>query len=182
MTHAWTKTIAAAAVGLVALTGCAADAEKDAAPAAEHGHMDHAADGGPVPEGMVEAQDPAHPVGAEVTLTADHMPGMDGAPATIVGAYTTHTYSVDYTPTTGGPEVTDHKWVVQEELADAGSDRLADGAAVTLEAEHMPGMRGAEATVHSSTEETVYVVDFTADGMEMTDHRWVVESEIAPAE
>ena len=171
----------------VVLAGCAGDNADEDSPAGssqehgEHGGMDHPADGGPVPEGMTEATDPAYPVGTEVTLAADHMEGMDGATATIVGAYDTYTYSVDYTPTTGGDPITDHRWVVQEELADAGDERLADGTEVTLDAAHMDGMDGATATVASSTEETVYVVDFEAGGMTMTNHKWVVESEIKPA-
>ncbi|WP_370893357.1 YdhK family protein [Janibacter sp. GXQ6167] len=171
----------------VVLAGCAGDNADEDSPAGssqehgEHGGMDHPADGGPVPEGMTEATDPAYPVGTEVTLAADHMEGMDGATATIVGAYDTYTYSVDYTPTTGGDPITDHRWVVQEELADAGDERLADGTEVTLDAAHMDGMDGATATVASSTEETVYVVDFEAGGMTMTNHKWVVESEIQPA-
>ncbi|GGA08408.1 hypothetical protein GCM10011333_09100 [Sediminivirga luteola] len=143
--------------------------------------MDHPADGGPVPEGMTEATDPTYPIGTEVTLTADHMAGMDGAAATIAGAYDTYTYAVDYTPTTGGDPITDHRWVVQEELADAGDGRLPDGTEVTLAAAHMEGMDGARATIVSSTEETVYVVDVEAGGMTMTNHKWVVESEIQPA-
>lgn len=171
----------------VVLAGCAGDNADEDSPAGssqehgEHGGMDHPADGGPVPEGMTEATDPAYPVGTEVTLAADHMEGMDGATATIVGAYDTYTYAVDYTPTTGGDPITDHRWVVQEELADAGDERLADGTEVTLAAAHMDGMDGATATVASSTEETVYVVDFEAGGMTMTNHKWVVESEIQPA-
>ena len=171
----------------VVLAGCAGDNADEDSPAGssqehgEHGGMDHPADGGPVPEGMTEATDPAYPVGTEVTLAADHMEGMDGATAMIVGAYDTYTYSVDYTPTTGGDPITDHRWVVQEELADAGDERLADGTEVTLAAAHMEGMDGAMATITSSTEETVYVVDYEADGMTMTNHKWVVESEIQPA-
>ncbi|OSM44556.1 YdhK family protein [Nesterenkonia sp. PF2B19] len=177
------------------LAGCATDSEPDpsdtSAEHQDHGenseeaedgheHMDHPADGGPVPEGMTEATDPEYQVGDEVTLTADHMPGMDGATATIVGAYDTYTYSVDYTPTTGGDPVTDHRWVVHEEIEDVGDQRLEDGTEVTLAAAHMEGMDGATATIFSSTEETVYVVDFEADGMTMTNHKWVVESEIEP--
>ncbi|EIC06238.1 protein of unknown function DUF1541 [Microbacterium laevaniformans OR221] len=171
----------------VLLTGCAAEDTDEDPPAGtsqdhgEHGGMDHPADGGPVPEGMTEATDPTYPVGTEVTLTADHMEGMDGATATIVGAYDTYTYAVDYTPTTGGDPITDHRWVVQEEVADAGDERLPDGSEVTLTADHMAGMDGATATIASSTEETVYVVDFEAGGMTMTNHKWVVESEIQPA-
>lgn len=74
-----------------------------------------------------------------------------------------------------------HKWVVQEEIKDAGAAPLADATAVTLEADHMPGMQGAKATIDSSTDETVYLVDVKADGMTMRNHKWVVESEVAPA-
>lgn len=151
----------------------------------EHDHgggHDHKMDGGPAPEGIVEAADPTYPVGTEVILTADHMPGMNGAKATIVGAYKTITYAIDYTPTDGGEPVKNHKWVVQEELEGVGNDKLDDGAEVTVLADHMSGMEGATATIASSTEETVYMVDVDADGMEMKNHKWVVESEIEPAQ
>lgn len=140
----------------------------------------HPADGGPPPAGIAEADNPTYPVGTEVTLTADHMPGMDGAPATISGAFDTTAYSVSYTPTDGGDPVTDHRWVVHEELADPGQAPLADGTEVVLEAEHMPGMQGAEATIDYSTQETVYMVDIDTEEMTMTNHKWVTDSEIAP--
>lgn len=164
----------------------AAATEQMSAPASElasdsHSHMNHKMDGGPVPEEMVAAENPTYPVGSKVTLTADHMPGMDGAAATIVGAYKTYTYAVDYTPTDGGKPVNAHKWVVQEEIKGAGADRLKDGSSVELAADHMEGMQGAKATVAFSTDETVYVIDYVADGMEMKNHKWVVESEIQPA-
>ena len=190
-----TRTTAFLAAGILggslALAGCSTTTDDQAPAASQHeeahsdheGHedMDHPADGGPVPEGMTEAADPEYPVGTEVTLTADHMDGMNGATATVVGAYDTYTYAIDYTPTGGGGPVTDHKWVVQEELEDAGEDRLDDGTEVTVTAAHMEGMDGATATIATSTDETVYVVDYEADGMEMTNHKWVVESEMQPA-
>lgn len=157
--------------------------QEDTTTADDGGHdMEHPEDGGPPPEGITEATDPTYPVGSEVMLTADHMPGMDGAQATISGAFDTTTYSVSYTPTDGGEPVTDHKWVVHEELVDPGEAPLPDGAEVVLDAEHMPGMKGAEATIDSSTDETVYMVDLTTEEMTMTNHKWVVESEIAPAQ
>lgn len=183
-----TRVLALAAASLLALTACGGSNESTAkseaealvssAAAAHADHANHPADGGPAPAGMIEATDPAYPVGTEVVLTANHMSGMDGTTATIVGAYQTYTYSVNYTPTDGSDPVNDHKWVVQEELADAGSERLADGTPVTIEAEHMTGMKGAEGTVESSTDETVYMVDFTTGGMTMKNHKWVTESEI----
>ncbi|MEX5276838.1 YdhK family protein [Kocuria sp. CPCC 205261] len=145
------------------------------------GHQ-HDSHGGPAPEGIEPATDPTYPVGTTVTLTADHMPGMQGSEATITGAFDTTTYSVTYTPTTGGEPVTDHRWVVHEELQDPGQPPLQEGTQVVLEADHMAGMQGAEATIEDSTDETVYMVDIVIDGMEMTNHKWVVESEIQPAQ
>ncbi|WP_114853666.1 YdhK family protein [Brachybacterium sp. YJGR34] len=189
--------------GTAALAGCTGGAEDD--PQADAGsedghdsghdapqgsghdtaeddpHAAHAPDGGPPPEGIAEAADPTYPVGTTVILTADHMPGMEGAEATISGAFETTTYSVSYTPTDGGEPVTDHRWVVHEELVDPEEAPLPEGSEVELRAEHMPGMDGAEATIDSATGETVYMVDLTMDGMEMTRHKWVVESEIEPA-
>lgn len=201
--HMTTRTLTVAAAAILAtgmtLTGCAqsdetstpttteamTDHEHDhsetAAPEG-HDHMDHPADGGPAPAGMIPAANPKFPVGSEVILKADHMPGMDGARATVVGAYDeTYTYSIDYTPVDGGDEVKDHRWVVQQEIEDAGEGRLADGSEVTVTADHMKGMEGATATIAYSTDETVYMVDLIADGMEMKNHKWVVESEMEPA-
>ena len=189
------RTTVAAGVlgGALVFTGCSTGGDQDQATpsttshheghgsSSDSGGMEHPMDGGPAPEGIETAASPAYPVGTEVTLTADHMEGMDGANATIAGAYDTYTYAVDFTPSTGGEPVKDHKWVVQQEIKDAGDERLADGTEVTLEAEHMEGMKGAEATIASSTEETVYMVDYESDGMTMTNHKWVVESEIKPA-
>lgn len=198
------STVAAAALAAVALSACSAD-ESAGEPAGhptteesqahaeghssggeqDHSEMDmdheHSPDGGPAPEGIQPASDPLYPVGSQVILHTDHMPGMGGASATITGAFTTTTYAVDYTPTNGGATVEDHKWVVQEELIDPPAAPVADGAAVTIGADHMSGMQGAEGTVASSTEETVYMVDFEMDGMEMNNHKWVVESEISTA-
>src|SRR5699024_2656903 len=110
-----------------------------------------------------------------------HMPGMDGAEATISGAFDTTTYWVSYTRTDGGDPVSDHKWVVHEGLEDPGEAPLEAGSEVGLDAAHMSGMDGAEATIDRSTDDTVDMVDFEADGMEMTNHKWVVESEIQPS-
>ena len=189
------KTTVAAGVlgGALVFTGCSTGGDQDQGTpsttsqheghgsSSDSGGMEHPMDGGPAPEGIETAASPTYPVGTEVTLTADHMEGMDGANATIAGAYDTYTYAVDFTPSAGGEPVKDHKWVVQQEIKDAGDERLADGTEVTLEAEHMEGMKGAKATIASSTDETVYMVDYESDGMKMTNHKWVVESEIKPA-
>src|SRR5690625_7074447 len=105
------------------------------------------------------------------------MEGMEGATATITGAFETTTYSVSFTPTDGGDPVTDHKWVVHEELESPGETPLAEGNAVGITAEHMSGMEGADATIASAIDENAYKVDFAADGMMMTNHKTVVECE-----
>ncbi|MNZ94497.1 hypothetical protein D3C78_1136080 [compost metagenome] len=56
-------------------------------------------------------------VGDEVMLQADHMEGMYGAKATIDSVEETTVYMVDYTPTTGGERVVNHKWVIESELS-----------------------------------------------------------------
>ncbi|MFP2061382.1 YdhK family protein [Corynebacterium amycolatum] len=143
------------------------------------GH-DHPADGGPAPEGMIAAGNAKFPVGSEVQVLADHMPGMKGAEGKVVGVFNTTTYSVSYTPTDGSEPVKDHRWVVHEELENPGEAPLADGSEITINAEHMAGMKGAKGTVDYSTQEPVYMVDIDDDGMTMKNHKWVTESELAP--
>ena len=77
------------------------------------------------------------------------------------------------------PDIRD---LVVFKLQQAGYEVRAveDGTEVTIEADHMPGMKGATGTVASSTTQTVYMVDYQADGMTMKNHKWVVESEIEP--
>lgn len=191
--HLMTTVAAGVLGGALVFTGCSTGGGQDQGTpsttsqheghgsSSDSGGMEHPMDGGPAPEGIETAASPTYPVGTEVTLTADHMEGMDGANATIAGAYDTYTYAVDFTPSAGGEPVKDHKWVVQQEIKDAGDERLADGTEVTLEAEHMEGMKGAKATIASSTEETVYMVDYESDGMTMTNHKWVTESEMRAA-
>jgi len=179
----------AAGLALSACGDASDSAESDNAAststAAEHSEEmshNHAMDGGAPPAGIQEAADPTYPVGTEVTLTADHMPGMNGATATISGAFDTTAYSVSYTPTNGDEPVTNHRWVVHEELVDPGEAPLADGTEVTMTAEHMPGMKDAQATIDYSTQETVYMVDIDNEEMTMKNHKWVTESEVEPAE
>ncbi len=45
------------------------------------------------------------------------MKGMDGATAEIDSGEPTTVYMIDYTPTSGGEKVTNHKWVTESELS-----------------------------------------------------------------
>jgi hypothetical protein len=142
--------------------------------------MNHSTSG-QFPKGLREAKNPTFKVGSQAFIKADHMPGMKGAKATIVGAYDTTAYAVSYTPTTGGPKVTNHKWVIHEEIKDASNKPYQPGAEVMLEADHMPGMKGAMATIDSAEHTTVYMVDYTptTGGQPVKNHKWVTESELS---
>ncbi|WP_188996130.1 YdhK family protein [Paenibacillus nasutitermitis] len=144
--------------------------------------MNHSSSG-EVPAGLEEAKNPTFKVGSQATMNTDHMEGMNGANATIAGAYSTTVYAVSYSPTTGGEKVTHHKWVIHEELKNAGEEPFKPGDKVVLQAEHMEGMDGAEATIDSAEQTTVYMVDYMpATGGEMVkNHKWVTESELSSA-
>lgn len=142
-----------------------------------HAEMNHSGSG-EVPEGLKEAENPTYPVGSQAIIHADHMPGMNGAKATIVGAYDTTVYTVSYT-TPKGEKVENHKWVIHEEIEEAGDEPFKPGDQVTLNADHMEGMDGATATIDSAEKTTVYMVDYiSTDGEKVTNHKWVTESEL----
>ena len=63
--------------------------------------MEHTGSG-EVPKGLKEAKNPSYGVGTQAIIESDHMAGMKGATAKIVGAYDTTVYTISYTPTNGG--------------------------------------------------------------------------------
>ncbi|AGX02549.1 hypothetical protein B14911_18100 [Bacillus sp. NRRL B-14911] len=146
----------------------------------EHSEMNHSSSG-EVPEGLKEADNPTYPVGSTVILETGHMDGMEGAEAEVSGAYDTTVYAVSYTPTTGGEKVENHKWIIQEDIKDAGDSPYKAGDEVTLDVEHMEGMKGAKAVIDSAESTTVYMVDFTptTGGEKVENHQWVTGDEIS---
>lgn len=162
----------------VALSACGKSSNQGQS-GMNHSGMDHSSSE-QLPAGLKEAKNPKYKVGSQAVILDDHMPGMKGATATIVGAYDTTVYSFSYVPTTGGEKVTNHKWVVQEEIKNGG-EPFSKGAEVTLMADHMKGMNGAKATIDSVQQTTVYVVDYTptTGGAPVKNHKWVTESELS---
>lgn len=148
-----------------------------------HANMDHSSSG-EVPNDLADAENPTFPVGSEAIINANHMGGMDGAVATIDGAYDTMVYAVTYTPTTGGEKVEDHKWVIHEEIEDAEEQPYEQGDEVGLEANHMEGMNGASATIDLVEDTTVYMVSYTdtETDEEVNYHKWVTENELSSTE
>ena len=142
--------------------------------------MNHSGSG-EVPEELKISDNPTYKVGSQAILETDHMEGMQGAEATIVGAFDTVAYAISYTPTTGGERVTNHKWVIQEEIMDVGDKTLEAGTEVTIEADHMEGMDGATAEIDSSEQTTVYMIDYTptSGGEKVINHKWVIERELS---
>ncbi|ASC01689.1 MULTISPECIES: YdhK family protein [Bacillus] len=145
-----------------------------------HEEMDHSGSAD-VPEGLQESKNPKYKVGSQVIINTSHMKGMKGAEATVTGAYDTTAYVVSYTPTNGGQRVDHHKWVIQEEIKDAGDKTLQPGDQVILEASHMKGMKGATAEIDSAEKTTVYMVDYTSttSGEKVKNHKWVTEDELS---
>lgn len=141
-------------------------------------------DSGEIPTGLKEAENPTYKVGDKVTLMTDHMAGMDGAEATIVGAFDTIAYEVSYNPTNGDERVENHKWVIQEELTNTDMDPLEPGKEAVINAKHMPDMEGATAIIDSAEETTVYMVDYepTTGEEEVKNHKWLTESELSTLE
>ncbi|MCY9692954.1 YdhK family protein [Paenibacillus alginolyticus] len=165
---------------VLALSGCGNNSNnKNDTSNMNHSEMNHSGSS-EVPQGLKAASNPKFKVGSQANITDDHMPGMKGATATIVGAYDTNVYAVSYTPTTGGEPVKNHKWVIQQDLKDAGDKLYESGAKVVLEAEHMKGMKGATATIDSAERTTIYMVDYTptTGGEPVKNHKWVTGSEL----
>mgnify|MGYP002711914940 CR=1 FL=1 len=157
--------------------------EKETSNEGGHGDMVHD-ESGEVPEGMKEAENPAYPVGSEVVIENDHMPGMKGAKGTVVGVFDTTAYEVTYDDTETGETVANHKWVVHEELENAQDEPYQAGDEVVLEDSHMPGMKGATATVDSAEKTNMYMVTYTdtESGEEIENHKWMSEDELSKAE
>ncbi|KIO63146.1 YdhK family protein [Caldibacillus thermoamylovorans] len=135
-----------------------------------------------VPKYLRADETPNYPVGIQVIINANHMPEMEGATATIVGAYKTTAYKVTYIPKTVGDPVKHYKWVIHEEIGNAGIAPFEPGDHVLLHVDHAEGMDGAGATIESAKPTTVYMVNFlnTKTGSEVKNYQWVTEDELSP--
>ncbi|UQG59559.1 YdhK family protein [Marinobacter sp. M3C] len=169
------------------LSGCepTVTTEKDSTKSEDVAHEDmkdmaHTNDG-IIPNGLMKAEDSKYVVGSEAIIKTDHMGGMNGATATIVGAFDTTAYSINYTPTNGSEKVLDHKWIIHEEIENPASAPLEEGTEVTVLANHMKGMEGAKAEIESAKQTTVYMINYlsTTDGNRVKNHKWVVEDELS---
>ncbi len=145
-----------------------------------HAGMDHSGSG-EIPKGLNNAENPTFKVGSKAVIKDDHMEGMKGAEATVVGAFDTTVYTISYDPTTGGERVTNHKWIIHEEIKNVKDTPYKPGDEVVVEADHMEGMKGTTAVIDSAEQTTVYMVDFTptTGGEKVTNHKWVTESELS---
>ncbi|CAK8053628.1 YdhK family protein [Eupransor demetentiae] len=132
---------------------------------------------GTLPTGLAQAQDPKYKVGQDITLEATHMAGMKGAKGTVAAVYDAKLYEVDF-KSTDGMEVKNHKWLTKVDFKD-GMDHKA-GDKVTIESDHMSGMKGAKGTVVKVVDGPAYAVNFqpTNGGKEVTNHLYLAEDEI----
>ncbi|WP_445326887.1 YdhK family protein [Solibacillus sp. FSL W7-1464] len=170
---------------ILTLSACAGNdneksSQEEASSKEMTGHNMNHSGTGEVPKGIIKAENPTFPVGNTAIIQADHMGGMKGAEATIIGAYDTTVYTVSYTPTNGEEPVINHKWVIQEELEGVGKEPIEVGTEVKIIADHMEGMKGATAIIDSVEKTTVYMVDYiSTTGEKVTNHKWVTERELA---
>lgn len=134
-----------------------------------------------VPENLKVAENPTFKIGSKAIIQADHMEGMKGATATIDGAFDTTAYIVSYRPTTGGFPVTNHKWIIHEEIKKAADKPYESGSEVVMEADHMEDMKGATAQINAAEQTTVYMIDYTPTmgGDKVKNHKWVTEDELS---
>lgn len=169
------RIIAVVASAGILLSGCGAN---DEAKNNEHANMNHNSEA--TPSNMKVAENPKYKKGDKVTLTEGHMPGMKDAEGVVKEVYTTHVYEVSYQPKNGDKKVSHHKWVVNEELKDAPKSGLKKGDKAEMTANHMDGMKGAEATIDDVHKTDVYVVDYkdTKTGKTVKDHKWMTEEEL----
>src|SRR5699024_657131 len=142
------------------------------------------ASSGETPENVTEEKDPTYSVGDDVEINADHKEGMDGAEATIEGAYDTTAYEVTYERSDGGETGKNHKWIKHEEIRDGEEQHYEKGDEVVLQDDHRAGMKGATATIDESEDRTVYMLSYkdTETGEEVPNHKWVVEDELSSPE
>ena len=162
------KSLAFFLISTIALSACANDTH----------HMHHQTNHH-MPH-MHAAHHSMYHKGDHVTIMADHMDGMHGAHGTVRNVYDTYVYEVSFKPTTGGKMIKHHKWVVNEEIKDAPKTGFKKGDKVTLNADHMKGMKGAEATIDSVKKAPVYVVDYKPvnGGKMIRNHMWMTEEEL----
>ncbi|MDF7626439.1 YdhK family protein [Lactobacillaceae bacterium L1_55_11] len=132
-----------------------------------------------LPTNLPDAQDPKYKVGDKITLKAKHMDGMYNSKGTIAGAYDTKLYAVDFTPTTGGSEVKDHKWLTKIDFKNR-KDSYKVGDEVTLDSDHMSGMKGAKAKIVQVVNGPAYAVNYqpTTGGSEVKNHLYLDQDEI----
>lgn len=107
------------------------------------------------------------------------MTGMQGAEAYYCRGIRHYSLrKVSFNPTNGDPRVTNHQWVIKEEIAEAKDvEEPLEPGTEAPEASHMEGMQDATATIESAEDTTVYMVDFEpTTGEEMVrNHKWVTE-------
>ena len=175
------------AAAVLALSACSeepSEPKKDD-PSPQSTEMDHStmnhSSSAKVPATLKNAENPIYPVDSTAIIIDGHMAGMKGATATIVGAYDTTAYMISYEPTTGSSRVEKHKWVIHEELMDAGDAPLTPGTEVKTDASHMEGMENTTVVIDEAIQTTVYMIDYASmtDGEEVKNHKWVTESELA---
>lgn len=115
-------------------------------------------------------------IGAEVTLEAYHMAGMEGATATIDSINETTVYLIDYTDTESSELIINHKWVTEDELEAIVTETTTE---VESETDTTTSETEVESEAEESTEEASSAEESTEESAESTSD---AESEEASSE
>lgn len=131
---------------------------------------------------MVVPEEPFYEKGETVIVTADYASGMQDAQAEVTGVFETTIYEVSYEPQNGGEAVMNYKWVVQEDLEE--EEEIYDiGQEVTLKTDHLPGMKGAKATIEDAFYGQIYMISYTdGDGKKVDNYQWVLADDLRPSD
>lgn len=80
--------------------------------------------------------------------------------------------------------VHDESGEIPKGLKRAENPTYPKGSEVIIQAEHMPGMPGANATIDSAENTIVYMITYTdtETGQSVENHKWLIEDELSPAE
>ncbi|KRK09862.1 hypothetical protein FD11_GL000432 [Ligilactobacillus pobuzihii E100301 = KCTC 13174] len=168
---------------IVVVSGCSSDSShKESSDDQSHSSQKmkmHHGSNSQKDSSLKKAKDPKYKAGSKVKLSADHMKGMKNANATIVNAYDSKLYAVDYKPSSDKKVVKDHKWVTNDEI-EGNRREYGKGDKVTLTADHMPGIKNSSATIVEIKDGPAYMVNYqpTNGDKQVKNHKWVAEDEL----
>jgi len=108
-----------------------------------------------VPEGLEEGESPTYEVDSIAIIEDDHR-RCEGCRSNYSSCIRHYGIYCFVNSNNWGKQVENHKWVIHDEIKEAGDDPFQTGSEVVIEAGHMEGMKGANAQIDSGKDDCVY--------------------------